>query len=104
MSQETSSEHNRPFSITHEEIGNLPLKAYSGKVELIQDPKHVASVFSEIRRHEVVGFDTETRPSFKKGQLYKVSLMQLATSKHVFLIRLHYTGITPEMVDFLESG
>lgn len=104
MSQETSSEHNGPFSITHEEIGNLPLKAYSGKVELIHDAKHVASVFDEIRRYEVVGFDTETRPSFRKGQLFKVSLMQLATPKHVFLIRLHHTGITPEIVAFLESG
>jgi len=104
MSQESSSEHSGQFSISHEEIGNLPLKAYSGRVELIQDARQVAAAFDEIKRHEVVGFDTETRPSFKKGQLFKVSLMQLATPDHVFLIRLHHTGITPEIVGFLESG
>src|SRR5690606_34897369 len=104
MSQESSSEHSGLFSISHEEIGNLPLKAYSGRVELIQDARHVAAAFDEIKRHKVVGFDTETRPSFKKGQLFKVSLMQLATSDHVFLIRLQHTGITPEILGFLESG
>lgn len=103
MSQETSSEHNGPFSISHEEIGNLPLRAYSGNVELIQDAHHVAAVFDEIKRHDVVGFDTETRPSFRKGQLHKVSLMQLATPDDVFLIRLQHTGITPEIISFLES-
>lgn len=104
MSQEMNSDHNGPFSISHEEIGNLPLKAYSGKVELIHDAKHLPSVFDEINRHEVVGFDTETRPSFRKGQLFKVSLMQLATPEHVFLIRLQHTGFTPEIISFLESG
>src|SRR5690606_28731903 len=104
MNEEGDSGHFGPSSITHEEIGNLPLRAYTGKVELIRSAKDIPSVMSEVRRHEVVGFDTETRPSFRKGQLYKVSLMQLAIPDYVFLIRLQYTGITPELVSFLESG
>ncbi|HEX7014975.1 MAG TPA: 3'-5' exonuclease [Cyclobacteriaceae bacterium] len=104
MNEKTDSGSNGPSSITHEEIGNLPLKAYSGKVELIRNAQDLPSVMAEIRRHEVVGFDTETRPSFRKGQLYKVSLLQLAVPNYVFLIRLQHTGITPELVSFLESG
>lgn len=104
MKEEASSENNGPYSISPEEIGNLPLRAYSGKVELIRNAEDLPSVMAEIRRHEVVGFDTETRPSFRKGQLFKVSLMQLAVPNHVFLIRLQFTGITRELVSFLESG
>nr|PZN51146.1 MAG: hypothetical protein DIU61_13845 [Bacteroidota bacterium] len=104
MNEQENSGHNGPFTITHEEIGNLPLRAYTGKVELIRNAEDIPSVMAEVRRHEVVGFDTETRPSFRKGQLYKVSLMQLAIPDYVFLIRLQYTGITPELVSFLESG
>jgi ribonuclease D len=104
MSQQANNQHNGPFTISHEEIGNLPLKAYSGRIELIQEARHVPSVFKEIVRHEVVGFDTETRPSFRKGQLFKVSLMQLATPEKVFLIRLQHTGITTEIKHFLESS
>jgi ribonuclease D len=104
MNEQSDSVPNGPSSITHEEIGNLPLRAYSGKVELIRNAEDLPSVMSEISKHEVVGFDTETRPSFRKGQLYKVSLMQLAIPDYVFLIRLQYTGITPELVSFLEDG
>ncbi|HEY4655227.1 MAG TPA: hypothetical protein VIH22_11975, partial [Cyclobacteriaceae bacterium] len=67
MSQQANNQHNGPFTISHEEIGNLPLKAYSGRIELIQEARHLPSVVKEIVRHEVVGFDTETRPSFRKG-------------------------------------
>ena len=104
MNEQSDSTPNGPSSITHEEIGNLPLRAYSGKVELIRNADDLPSVMDEINRHEIVGFDTETRPSFKKGQLYRVSLMQLAVPNYVFLIRLQYTGITPELISFLESG
>lgn len=104
MNEQSDSASNGPSSISAEEIGNLPLRAYSGKVELIKNAADLPSVVSEVMRHEVVGFDTETRPSFRKGQLYKVSLMQLAVPDYVFLIRLQHTGITPELISFLESG
>lgn len=90
-------------AITHEEINLLPLGAYEGKIELITNPKDLPAAFKEIQKNKVVGFDTETRPSFKKGQVYKVSLIQLALQKKVFVIRLNHTGVTPEMIPFLES-
>jgi ribonuclease D len=60
-------------------------------------------VFDEIHQHPTVGFDTETRPSFVKGQIHKVSLLQLAIPQKVFLIRLNYTGMEESIVRFLES-
>lgn len=91
------------LTITKEEINALPLAAFSGEVELVTDTKKIKSVFKELSSQELVGFDTETRPSFHKGQHYKVSLLQLAIPEKVFLIRLNHTGITPEMVSFLEN-
>jgi len=91
------------LSITKEEINTLPLASFSGEIQLVTDVKRVAEVFKEISNHEVVGFDTETRPSFHKGQHYNVSLLQLAIEDQVFLIRLSQTGITQEMISFLEN-
>lgn len=68
-------------TITKEEVNALPLASFDGKVRLITEREQVAAAFEEINSHEVVGFDTETRPSFHKGQSYKVSLLQLASGQ-----------------------
>lgn len=90
-------------TITKEEINDLPLASFEGEVNLITETKTAVRAFDEIREYEVVGFDTETRPSFHKGQSYRVSLLQLALPKKVFLFRLNHTGMTNEMISFLEN-
>jgi ribonuclease D len=95
--------HNGNNSITHEEITGLPLKTFSGKIVLVKDAQNLPKVFKEVSKYEVVGFDTETRPSFKKGEIHIVSLLQLALPKKVFLIRLKHTSLTEEIVRFLED-
>lgn len=96
--------HNAPrLTISKEEINSLPLASFEGEVNLIIEPNKVVKAFDEITSHEVVGFDTETRPSFHKGQRYDVSLLQLALPEKVFLFRLNHTGVTKEMVSFLEN-
>ncbi len=88
-------------SISNDEINLLPLGAYAGHIELISDQKVLKDVFKEIGAHNAVGFDTETRPTFTRGQLHKVALMQIAIPDKVFLIRLNLTGLAPEITDFL---
>jgi ribonuclease D len=90
-------------TITHDEVNSLPLKAFDGKIVLIDDPAKLDKAIQEVAKHRLVGFDTETRPSFKKGQHYKVSLLQLALDKKVFLIRLNHTGITDELIALFEN-
>lgn len=90
-------------TISHDEINGLPLHTFSGEVVVVQYPEMTSDVFAEIAQHAVAGFDTETRPSFHKGQVYKVSLMQIAVPGKVFLIRLHHTGITQDIINFLEN-
>src|SRR5688572_3939462 len=82
------------ITITAEEINNLPLKTFEGKTVVVSDPKQLPKVIKEIEKHTVVGFDTETRPSFKRGQFYQVALLQLAVPKKAYLIRINHTGVT----------
>lgn len=103
MTQKLNNPHNGSSTITHEEISTLPLKTFKGPIAVINEKKLLPTIFEEIETHEVVGFDTETRPSFKKGQVYKVALLQIAIPDKVFLIRLQQTGITPEVIRFLEE-
>ena len=63
------------ISITAEEINNLPLRTFTGKTSVVSDPEQLARIVKEIESYDVVGFDTETRPSFKKGQVFQVSLL-----------------------------
>lgn len=92
-----------PTSITNEEINELPLGAFEGKVIVVSEEKNLTRVFAEISKHKMVGFDTETKPVFVRGQQNKVSLMQIATEDTVFLIRLKQTGMHPAIIDFLEN-
>ena len=93
----------RQTNITTEELNGLPLKAFTGKITLITDVAKLSKMITEIEKHDVVGFDTETRPSFKKGQSYKVALIQLAIPDKVFLIRLHDTGLTDELISLFQN-
>lgn len=93
----------RKVTITHEEINELPLGAFEGDIELVDDARHLAQAFEEINQHPTVGFDTETKPVFVRGHQNKVALMQIALHKKVFLIRINHTGFQPEIIQFLEN-
>jgi ribonuclease D len=95
-----------PFSrtnISHDEVNALPLGAFDGKVTVIEDHSGLRSAFQELVDYPVVGFDTETKPVFVKGHKHKVALMQLALPGHVFLVRIKSTGVTDDVISFLES-
>jgi ribonuclease D len=94
---------NNKLTISNEEINALPLGAFEGKTIIVSEEKKIIHAFDEIKEHRVVGFDTETKPVFVRGQQNKVALMQVALPDKVFLIRLKQTGITPHLVEFLES-
>lgn len=91
------------ITISAEEINNLPLKTFEGKTVVVSDAKQLPKVIKEIEKHPVVGFDTETRPSFKRGQFYQVALLQLAVPKKAYLIRVNHTGVTDEIKELFEN-
>lgn len=91
-------------TITSDELNALPLKAFAGKVSVITDPEKIGTAAREIEKHGIVGFDTETRPSFKRGQVFKVALLQLAIPDKVFLIRIHQAGLPKEIISIFENA
>ena len=89
--------------ITKEEINALPLGSYNGEIILVDETDRIPEITRELHDHRVVGFDTETRPSFKKGESHAVSLLQLALPKKVFIIQLKHAGLTPPLTEFFEN-
>lgn len=68
-----------------------PLKRihFPGKIHLITNDQELSAVTEALNSASALGFDTETRASFKVGEVYKVALLQLATEQDAYLIRLH---------------
>jgi ribonuclease D len=94
---------NGKTTISNEEINELPLGAFDGHIVVISDPGELPSAFHEIKKHSFIGFDTETKPVFVRGHFNKVAILQIAIPEKVFLIRLNATGLTPEIVHFLQE-
>lgn len=90
-------------SITKEELTELPLKWFSGDIYVIDKPGQVDEVAEYLSAQQVIGFDTETRPSFKKGVVNKVSLLQLATLNDAFLIRVNKVGLPASLREILAN-
>lgn len=89
--------------VTPEEVNNLPLTYYEGKIVLIQDQDKIKEAVEEINQHKVIGFDTETRPTFTKGQFYHISLVQLAIPDKVFLFRINHSTFAKPLIDLMAN-
>ncbi len=90
-------------SITKEEISTFPLEEFAGRIIIAQTEKEVQKAVSYLSSFPIIGFDTETRPSFKKGIVRGVALMQLATEDTCILIRLNMTGFPVCLTEFLAN-
>ena len=73
---------------TSKEINAMPLRHYEGPVEVVRTPEAWARAEADMRADGILGFDTETRPTFRKGKLNAPSLIQIATAKTVYLVQL----------------
>ena len=87
--------------ISKEEVNNLEQRSFTGKIVVLSNEHHKA--FAEINDNSVTGFDTETRPNFRKGQKNKVALIQIAIPEKVFLLRIYNGDIDQEIIKYLES-
>jgi len=88
-------------SVTDDELRKLPLLQFEGKVTLVDDMQKFRHAINDMGRPRLLGFDTETRPSFRKGQRHKVSLLQLADDSRAWLFRLNMIGLPPELTILL---
>jgi ribonuclease D len=90
-------------NITVEELAEHELSWFKGEIVLIDNLKIFHEVFPRLLRSELLGFDTETRPTFKKGKKNTVSLIQLSTENLACLFRINRIGIPDELVELLSD-
>jgi len=89
--------------IPKEVILELPFKSFEGEIKVIDNAGELSSVVSYLKSFKVLGFDTETRPAFKKGERHKVALLQLATDEKAFLFRLNKIGLPVDIISILSD-
>lgn len=92
-----------PETITPEELEKCELSWFKGEIVLVEDMKSFNKTFPRLLDSEILGFDTETRPSFRKGRKNKVSLIQLANEELACLIRINKVGIPPGLAELLAN-
>ena len=94
--------------ISHEEMVDLPIRRYEGEVRMVATPAELESALADIMGdsagQSVVGFDTETRPAFRKGESYLPCLAQVATARTVYLFQLQRADWSAPMAQVLSSG
>src|SRR6266704_3492949 len=81
--------------ITREDMAKLPIRRYEGRVRLVETPEDLEEARSDLRQESIAGFDTETRPAFKKGESHLPALVQVATARAVYLFQLRRTEVHP---------
>lgn len=92
-------------SITPKELEALEFASFPGKIIVIDS---VGAEFNRaiayLRSQKVIGFDTETRPTFTSTQpRYDVSLLQLSGPDKAFLFRVNKIGMHRRLCNLLAS-
>ena len=90
-------------TIAKEEVNRLPLKRYKGPIEVVKGPNETFAAVERLKREKVLGFDTESRPTFRKGEAYPPSLLQLAGSRFVYLFQLRNRTLPKALLSILSS-
>ncbi|MDP2831765.1 MAG: 3'-5' exonuclease [Pseudomonadota bacterium] len=88
-------------TIGSEEIAGLPIRRYEGEVMVVATADELERAMADIRQERVVGFDTETRPAFHKGEDYLPCLVQLATARRVYLWQLQRLDFSHALTEVL---
>ena len=92
-----------PRSISRDDLANLPIRRYEGRVCVVVTPADLEEARADLESERLVGLDTETRPSFRKGESHPPALVQAATTRAVYLFRLRRTECFPVLAALLSN-
>lgn len=90
-------------NISKEAIDELPLSQFIGVITVVEDPSEIPAIVEKLKNERYLGFDTETKPSFKKGEGNRICLIQISTSDEAYLFRINKTGIPQSLIKLLEN-
>ncbi|MFI3280348.1 MAG: 3'-5' exonuclease [Rikenellaceae bacterium] len=96
------SENQTLAKISNEESAKLPPLEFEGEIIVVDKAEQIEAACMDIARYPIIGFDTETRPSFKAGVSYKVALLQLSTPLKCYLFRLNKIPLERAILSILE--
>ena len=96
-------QNKKPNHFTHriskDLIHWMPMTGFNGEVVIVDTPGKIKEAVRYLNRQQLLGVDTETRPSFKRGEHFPTALVQIATEERCFLFRLSVIGMPPELAD-----
>jgi ribonuclease D len=90
-------------TIDKEELKKLPLQKFTGTIHVVDSRAGLKKYLPVLKQETVLGFDTETKPSFKKGKFNQISLVQFATRFHAYLFRITSLNLPDEMIELFEN-
>ncbi len=90
-------------NISKEALADLPLSVFEGEIVVVDDDSKVFEAVEYLSACTVIGFDTETKPSFKRGQVNGVALLQLSSADRAYLFRLQKIGLPQELIYLLSD-
>ena len=89
--------------ISHEQTALLPAVEFRGEIRIVEHERDIAAACKTLAEQPVIGFDTETRPSFRPGVTFRVSLLQLSTPTVCYLFRLNKIPLAKPILQLLED-
>lgn len=89
--------------ISEEEIEGLPIFTFEGEIVVIDHEAKIDAAVKDLLSYPYIGFDTETKPAFKKGVTHQIGLLQLATDRRVYLFRLNQCGFSTNLQALLAN-
>ena len=90
-------------SISNDEVAALEAVQFTGEICVVNTPQSLTEACKHLAKQSIIGFDTETRPSFTAGVTNKVALLQLYGGGKCFLIRLNRVQMTKQLTDILHN-
>lgn len=98
-----STENKFVDKISNEQAALLPAVEFHGDVRVVDHEHDIAEACKYLAEQPVVGFDTETRPSFRAGVMFRVSLLQLSSPERCYLFRLNRIPLDKAILRLLED-
>lgn len=90
-------------TISNEQTAALNSAHFGGEIIVVERDEQIQEVCRDLAAQRIIGFDTETRPSFKAGVTNKVALLQLSTHQRCYLIRLCRTRLHNSILKILSN-
>jgi len=90
-------------NIDKNELSEYPLSGFQGDIVLVDSYKKLKQSIKVLKSGDMLGFDTETKPSFRKGKVNRVALMQLSNGRQAFIFRINIIGLPDELIDILSD-